>query len=289
MKKGIIMAGGMGTRLHPVTKAINKHLLPVYDKPLIYYPISVMMLMGIKDILIIVNKDDINSFSKILDVSKDISVNIKFIIQKKPGGIPEGIKLGKNFIGKDKFAFMLGDNIFFGQNFTNILNKVFSFKSGCSIFTFKVQDPERYGILNKSASGKLIKIEEKPKKPKSNLAVTGFYIYDNKALQYVENLKKSNRGELEITDLNNIYIKKKLCSEVELGRTFTWLDAGTHDSYLEASNFVKLYQHRTGEEIACLEEIAFRKKFINSKQLKKIISKTKTLNKKKYLSKLLKK
>ena len=289
MKKGIIMAGGIGTRLHPVTKAINKHLLPIYDKPLIYYPISVMMLMGIKDILIILNKDDINSFSKILEVSKNISVNIKFIIQKKPSGIPEGIKLGKNFIGKDKFAFMLGDNVFFGQNFTNILNKAFSFKSGCSIFTFKVKDPKRFGVLNKSASGKLIKIEEKPKKPKSNLAVTGLYIYDNKALQYVENLKKSNRGELEITDLNNIYIKKKLCSEVELGRTFTWLDAGTHDSYLEASNFVKLYQNRTGEEIACLEEIAFRKKFINSKQLKKIISKTKTLNKKKYLSKLLKK
>ena len=287
MIKGIIMAGGLGSRLMPITKVINKHLLPVFNKPLIYYPISVLLLAGIKDILIITKEEDCSKFKKLLGDGSHLGIKISYKFQKKPGGIPEGILLSENFIGKNKFIFALGDNIFFGEEFSKILNNVKNFKKGCILFTSRVNDPKRFGILYKDKKNKLKKIIEKPKKPKNNLAVTGLYIYDYLAINYAKRLKKSKRKEKEITDLNNIYIKQKKAKEIELGRSFSWIDAGTHDAFLNASNLISIYEKRTNSQIGCLEEIAYKKKFINKKKLKEIINKSKDLKVKNYLRSLL--
>ncbi len=281
------MAGGLGSRLMPITKVINKHLLPVFNKPLIYYPISVLLLAGIKDILIITKEEDCSKFKKLLGDGSHLGIKISYKFQKKPGGIPEGILLSENFIGKNKFIFALGDNIFFGEEFSKILNNVKNFKKGCILFTSRVNDPKRFGILYKDKKNKLKKIIEKPKKPKNNLAVTGLYIYDYLAINYAKRLKKSKRKEKEITDLNNIYIKQKKAKEIELGRSFSWIDAGTHDAFLNASNLISIYEKRTNSQIGCLEEIAYKKKFINKKKLKEIINKSKDLKVKNYLRSLL--
>mgnify|MGYP000975463200 CR=1 FL=1 len=287
MVKGIIMAGGLGTRLNPITKIINKHLLPIFNKPLIYYPISVLLLAGVKDILIITKKKDYENFKNLLNDGSHLGIKISYKFQKKPGGIPEGILLSEDFIGKNKFIFALGDNIFFGEEFSKILENIKDFKRGCILFTSKVNDPKRFGILYKDKQNNLKKIIEKPSKPKTNLAVTGLYVYDHLAINYAKKLKKSKRQEKEITDLNNIYIRNKQAREIELGRSFTWLDAGTHDAFLTASNLISFYEKRTNSQIGCLEEIAYKKKFINKKKFKKIINSTKELKIKNYLKSLL--
>ncbi len=287
MIKGIIMAGGLGTRLNPVTKVINKHLLPIYNKPLIYYPISVLLLAGVKDILIITKKEDHEHFKKLLNNGSKLGIKISYKFQKKPGGIPEGITLSEDFIGKSKFIFALGDNIFFGEEFSKILKNIKNFKKGCILFTSKVNDPKRFGILYKDKKNNLKKIIEKPNKPESNLAVTGLYVYDHSAIKYAKKLKISKRQEKEISDLNNIYIKKNKVKEIELGRSFTWLDVGTHDAFLTASNLISIYEKRAKSQIGCLEEIAYKKKFIDKKTFKKLIKATKEIKNKNYLKGLL--
>ena len=281
------MAGGLATRLHPTTRAINKHLLPIYNKPLIYYPISVLLLAGIKDILIITKKEDYECFRNLLNNGSHLGINISYEFQKKPGGIPEGILLAEDFIGNNRFIFALGDNIFFGEQFSKILNDIKNFNKGCILFTSKVNEPKRFGILYKDKKNNLKKIIEKSNKPKNNLAVTGLYVYDNLAVKFAKKLKKSKRKEKEITDLNNIYIKKNQAQEIELGRSFTWLDAGTHDAFLSASNLISIYEKRTNSQIGCLEEIAYKKKLIDKKKLKKIIKSSKELKIKNYLKSLL--
>jgi glucose-1-phosphate thymidylyltransferase len=288
MIKGIIMAGGLATRLHPSTRVINKHLLPIFNKPLIYYPISVLLLAGVKDILIITKKEDYVGFKSLLNDGSHLGIKISYKFQKKPGGIPEGILLAENFIKKNKFIFALGDNIFFGEEFSRILSNIKKFKKGCILFTSKVNDPKRFGILYKDKKNKLRKIIEKPNKPKNNLAVTGLYVYDCLAVNYAKKLKKSKRKEKEITDLNNIYIKKNQAKEIELGRSFTWLDAGTHEAFLSASNLISLHEKRTNSQIGCLEEIAYKNKLIDKLKFKKIIKFTKETNAKNYLKSLLK-
>ncbi len=288
MIRGIIMAGGLGTRLHPSTRVINKHLLPIFNKPLIYYPISVLLLAGVRDILIITKKEDYDAFKSLLNDGSHLGIRISYKFQEKPGGIPEGILLAEDFIKKNKFIFALGDNIFFGEEFSGILNNIKKFKKGSILFTSRVNDPKRFGILYKDKKNKLKKIIEKPSKPKSNLAVTGLYVYDHLAVNYAKKLKKSKRREKEITDLNNIYIKKNQAKEIELGRSFTWLDAGTHEAFLSASNLISLHEKRTNSQIGCLEEIAFKKQYINKFKFKKLINFTKETNTKNYLKSLLK-
>lgn len=288
MIKGVIMAGGLATRLHPATRVINKHLLPIFNKPLIYYPISVLMLAGVREILIITKKEDYESFKNLLKDGTHLGIRISYKFQKKPEGIPEGILLAEDFIRKNKFIFALGDNIFFGEEFSRILNNIKKFKKGCILFTSRVNDPKRFGILYKDKKNKLRKIVEKPKKPISNLAVTGLYVYDHLALNYAKKLKKSKRKEKEITDLNNIYIKKRQAKEIELGRSFTWLDAGTHEAFLNASNLISLHEKRTNSQIGCLEEIAYKKNLIDKLNLKKLIKLMKEANTKNYLKSLLK-
>jgi glucose-1-phosphate thymidylyltransferase len=288
MIKGVIMAGGLATRLHPSTRVINKHLLPIFNKPLIYYPVSVLLLAGVRDILIITKKEDYKGFKSLLNDGSHLGIKISYKFQTKPGGIPEGILLAEDFIKKNKFVFALGDNIFFGEEFSRILSNITKFKKGCILFTSKVNDPKRFGILYKDKKNNLRKIIEKPSKPKNNLAVTGLYVYDHLAVNYAKKLKKSKRKEKEITDLNNIYIKKNQAKEIELGRSFTWLDAGTHEAFLSASNLISLHEKRTNSQIGCLEEIAYKKKLIDKSKFKKIIKLTKETNAKNYLKSLLK-
>ena len=288
MIKGIIMAGGFATRLHPSTIVINKHLLPIFNKPLIYYPISVLLLAGVKDILIITKKEDYVGFKSLLNDGSHLGIKISYKFQKKPGGIPEWILLAEDFIKKNKFIFALGDNIFFGEEFSKILDNIKKFKKGSILFTSKVNDPKRFGILYKDKRNNLKKIIEKPSKPKNNLAVTGLYVYYYLAVNYAKKLKKSKRKEKEITDLNNIYIKKNQAKEIELGRSFTWLDAGTHEAFLSASNLISLHEKRTNSQIGCLEEIAYKNKLIDKLKFKKIIKFTKETNAKNYLKSLLK-
>jgi|688.fasta_scaffold72887_4 glucose-1-phosphate thymidylyltransferase len=288
MKKGIIMAGGKGTRMHPLTKVINKHLLPIYDKPLIFFPLSVLMMLGIKEVLIIHNPKDLENFENLLGNGSHLGIKIYYKQQNVPAGIPEGIKIAEDFLNNESFAFILGDNIFFGQDFTKILKTLQNFKKGCVLFTKTVNDPERFGVLYKKKD-KLIEIIEKPKKPKSYLAVTGLYIYDNKAINICKKLKKSKRRETEITELNNFYLKKGFVKEIELGRAFTWIDAGTPDSYLSSSNVVQQHQKKNFFQIACLEEIAYNRGNISKKNFIDLILQEKNPEQKKYLEKLLKK
>ncbi len=264
--KGIILAGGAGTRLHPVTMAVSKQLLPVFDKPMIYYPLSVLMLAGIKDILVITTPEDNTAFRRLLGDGAGWGVRISYAEQPEPNGLAEAFRIGAEHIGTDTAALVLGDNIFYGHGFSQTLARAQADLTGCVLFGYPVSDPERYGVGEKDASGRLVSIQEKPAKPRSNLAITGLYLYDNSVVQRAAELRPSARGELEITDLNNLYLQDGAASLVNLGRGFAWLDTGTHDSLLEAGQFVQVLQHRQGISIACIEEIALACGFIDADQ-----------------------
>lgn len=273
--KGIVLAGGSGTRLYPVTKAISKQLLPIYDKPMVYYPISVLMLAGIRDILIISTPEDISKFENLLSDGAQFGVNFSYKIQPSPDGLAQAFILGEEFIGNDSAALVLGDNVFYGQSFSktlqNAVNRVEA-SGGATVFGYRVRDPQRFGVVEFDENGKALSIEEKPKNPKSNYAVTGLYFYDNKVVEYAKNLKPSSRGELEITDLNNIYLKNNKLHVELLGRGFAWLDTGTHESLLQAGQYVQTVENNQGIKIACLEEIAYNMGFLKKEDIEKISS-----------------
>ena len=269
MVKGIIMAGGLGTRLNPITKIINKHLLPIFNKPLIYYPISVLMLAGIRDILIITTADDLESYRRLLGDGSDFGVLFSYVVQEKPNGLAEAFILGERFIGDDSVALILGDNIFYGQGFSPKLLSAKSQKSGATVFGYTVKDPRRFGVVEFDTQIRVLSIEEKPTKPKSNMAVTGLYFYDNKVIEIAKSIKPSPRGELEITSINEIYLKLGELNVEILGRGFAWLDTGTHESLLEASHFVQTIEMRQGYKIACLEEIALNNGWLECKDIAK--------------------
>lgn len=266
--KGIILAGGSGTRLYPITKGFSKQLLPIYDKPMIYYPLSVLMLAGIRDILIITTPEDQINFIRVLGDGSDFGVNLQYEIQPSPEGIAQALIIGEKFIGKDNVCLILGDNIFWGHNFTLLLNKVVNTTTiGATVFGYQVHDPIRFGIIEFNDDNRVLSIEEKPKNPKSNFAVTGLYFYDNQAVEMVKEIQPSHRGELEITSLNYMYLEKSNLHVELLGRGFVWFDTGTHESLLEASSFVEIIERRQGYKIACLEEIAWNNKWINREQV----------------------
>ena len=268
IKKGIILAGGMGTRMSPLTKAVNKQLLPLYDKPLIYYPLSVLMLAGIKKILIIVNKGQLNQFRKILPEKNNLGISLEYKEQKRPGGLPEAFTIGEKFINKDSVSLILGDNFFYGQSLTKILKKNINLKFGAKVFIHPVKNPQLYGVATLNKNNKVSKLIEKPKKTNSNLAVTGLYFFDNKVVELTKKLKPSKRGELEIIDLLNIYKKKNKLKAELIGRGGSWLDTGNIKDFNDASNFIATIESRQGLKIACLEEIALNNNWIKAKQLK---------------------
>ena len=267
IRKGIILAGGIGSRMSPLTKAVNKQLLPLYDKPLIFYPLSILMLAGIKNILIIVNKGQLNQFRKILPEKNNLGISIEYKEQLKPEGLPQAFTIGEKFIGKDNVSLILGDNFFYGQSLTKTLKKNTSFKKGAKVFIHPVKNPSQYGVAFLDKKNKVIKLVEKPKKPDSNLAVTGLYFFDNQVVQFSKKLKPSKRGELEIIDLLNIYRKKKILSAEFIGRGGAWLDTGSVKDYYDASSFVSTIENRQGLKIACLEEISYKNKWINKKDI----------------------
>ena len=265
--KGIVLAGGSGTRLYPLTIGVSKQLLPVYDKPMVFYPISVLMLAGIRDILIITTPEDIKSYQKLLGSGSKFGINISYEIQPSPDGLAQAFIIGEDFIANDSVCLVLGDNIFYGQSFSEQLVNAAIRNSGATIFGYKVKDPDRFGVVEFDAQMKAVSIEEKPSIPKSDYAVTGLYFYDNDVIEIAKSVEPSARGELEITSINNMYMERGDLHVEILGRGFSWLDTGTHDSLLEASAFVQTVQHRQGLQIACLEEIAFNKGWLTSKQL----------------------
>ncbi len=288
IKKGIILAGGLGTRMSPLTKAVNKQLLPIYDKPLIFYPLSVLMLAGIKDILIIVNRGQLSQFKKIIPEGKNLGIKITYAEQKYPKGLPEAFVIGENFIGKDNVALILGDNFFYGQNLTAKLRECTRLKSGGIIFVHSVNNPSQYGVVKINKRNKIIKIVEKPKKYLSNLAITGLYFFDNKVVKYSKNLKPSKRKEIEIVDLLKKYIKNNKLSVEFIGRGGAWLDAGSIKDFYDASSFVSALESRQGLKIACLEEIAYGNKWINKNQIKSAIKFYGKCNYSNYLKRLIK-
>lgn len=265
--KGIILAGGSGTRLYPVTRAMSKQMVPIYDKPMIYYPMSVLMLAGIREILIISTPRDIRNFKELFGDGSDLGLSIEYAVQEEPNGLAEAFIIGENFIGSDSVAMILGDNIFYGQNFSNYLKKASSIEKGAMIFGYYVQNPRAFGVVEFDGEGKVLSLEEKPQKPKSKYAVPGLYFYDNTVVEKAKSLVPSERGELEITDINRIYLEEGTLRVNLLGRGMAWLDTGTHSSMLQASNFVEAVQNTQGTYIACLEEIAFRKKWISKEKL----------------------
>ncbi len=272
IKKGIILAGGMGTRMSPLTKAVNKQLLPLYDKPLIFYPLSVLMLAGIKKILIIVNKGQLNQFRKILPERNNLGLSIEYKEQPKPGGLPQAFLIGEKFIGKDSISLILGDNFFYGQSLTKILKKNINMKSGAKIFIHPVKNPHLYGVATLNNNKKVITLVEKPRKTKSNFAVTGLYFFDNKVIDLTKKLKPSKRGELEIIDLLNFYKRKNKLKAEFIGRGGSWLDTGNISDFYDASNFISAIENRQGLKIACLEEIALNNNWINNQQLRNAIN-----------------
>ncbi|MDB2344480.1 sugar phosphate nucleotidyltransferase [Candidatus Pelagibacter bacterium] len=288
IRKGIILAGGMGSRMSPLTKAVNKQLLPLYDKPLIFYPISVLMLAGIKKILIIVNKGQLEQFNKVLPVKNNLGISIEYKEQTKPEGLPQAFTIGEKFIGKDNVSLILGDNFFYGQSLTKILKKNINLKSGAKIFTHPVKNPHQYGVASLDKDKKVIKLVEKPKRTRSNLAVTGLYFFDNKVIELTKKLKKSKRGELEIIDLLNMYKRKNKLKAEHIGRGGSWLDTGSIKDFYDAGNFVSAIENRQGLKIACLEEIALNNKWINKENIKNSIKFYGNCDYSKYLKSLIK-
>ena len=268
--KGIILAGGSGTRLYPVTKAISKQITPIYDKPMIYYPLSVLMLAGIREILIISTPRDINCFKELFGDGSKIGLNISYAIQEKPNGLAEAFLIGEEFIGGDSCALVLGDNIFFGQGFSPKVQKAAQIEKGAEIFGYLVKDPREYGVVEFDENMNVLSLEEKPEKPKSKYAVPGLYFYDNTVVEKAKSLKPSKRGELEITDLNKLYLEERSLKVNLLGRGFAWLDTGNHKNLLQASNFIETIQERQGNYVACIEEIAYKNGWITREQLKEL-------------------
>ncbi|HBF88665.1 MAG TPA: glucose-1-phosphate thymidylyltransferase [Bacteroidales bacterium] len=265
--KGIILAGGAGTRLYPITKSISKQIIPIYDKPMIYYPLSVLMLAGIREILIISTPTDIHLYENLLGDGSQLGLKLEYVIQPSPDGLAQAFILGDKFIGNDNVCLVLGDNIYYGYGFSKMLEESAKLKDGALVFGYYVKDPERYGVVDFDDHGNALSLEEKPEKPKSNYAVTGLYFYSNDVIQKAKSLKPSKRGELEITDLNRLYLNENRLKVNILGRGMAWLDTGTHDSLLEASNYIATIEHRQGLKVACIEEIAYKKNFITKQQL----------------------